>query len=87
MILATPPVSGLCILKLQSKPAKQIFAEKPIATDAPGVRRFLAANEKAKEKGLAVAIGLQRHHEVAYKETMDQLKSGAIGDIVFCRCY
>jgi predicted dehydrogenase len=66
---------------------KQIFAEKPVASDAPGVRRFLAANEKAKQKGLAVAIGLQRHHEVAYKETMDKLKNGAIGDIVYCRCY
>ncbi len=42
---------------------------------------------KNQRKRLAVAIGLQRHHEVAYKETIDQLKNGAIGDIIFCRCY
>lgn len=87
VILATPPGFRPLHFEAAVEAGKQIFAEKPIATDAPGVRRFLAANEKAKAKGLAVAIGLQRHHEVAYKETIDQLKSGAIGDIVFCRCY
>lgn len=87
VILATPPGFRPLHFEAAVEAGKQIFAEKPIATDAPGVRRFLAANEKAKEKGLAVAIGLQRHHEVAYKETIDQLKNGAIGDIIFCRCY
>ena len=87
VILATPPGFRPLHFEAAVEAGKQIFAEKPIATDAPGVRRFLAANEKAKEKGLAVAIGLQRHHEVAYKETIEQLKGGAIGDIIFCRCY
>lgn len=87
VILATPPGFRPLHFEAAVEAGKQIFAEKPVATDPAGVRRFLAANEKAKAKGLAVAIGLQRHHEVAYKETMDQLKNGAIGDIVFCRCY
>lgn len=87
VILATPPGFRPMHFEAAVEAGKQIFAEKPVATDAPGVRRFLAANEKAKEKGLAVAVGLQRHHEVAYKETMAKLKDGAIGDIVFCRCY
>lgn len=87
VILATPPGFRPMHFEAAVEAGKQIFAEKPVATDGAGVRRFLAANEKAKAKGLAVAIGLQRHHEVAYKETMDQLKSGAIGDIIFCRCY
>ncbi|MGN6543921.1 MAG: Gfo/Idh/MocA family protein, partial [Aureliella sp.] len=87
VILATPPGFRPLHFEAAVEAGKQIFAEKPVATDAPGIRRFLAANKKAKEKGLAVAVGLQRHHEVAYKETMDKLKDGAIGDIIFCRCY
>ena len=85
VILATPPGFRPLHFEAAVEAGKQIFAEKPVATDAPGVRRFLAANEKAKKKGLAVAVGLQRHHEVAYKETMEKLKDGAIGDIIFCR--
>jgi myo-inositol 2-dehydrogenase / D-chiro-inositol 1-dehydrogenase len=87
VILATPPGFRPLHFAAAVEAGKNIFAEKPVATDGPGVRMFLEANKKAQEKNLAVAIGLQRHHEVAYKETMDQLKSGAIGDIVFCRCY
>lgn len=87
VILATPPGFRPMMFEAAIDAGKHVFAEKPVATDAPGVRRFLKANEKAKEKKLAVAVGLQRHHEVAYRETMDKLKSGAIGDIIFCRCY
>ena len=32
------------------KAGKHVFMEKPVATDAPGVRRILAANEEAKKK-------------------------------------
>ena len=41
---------------------KNIFMEKPVATDAPGVRRVLAAAEEAKKKDLKVGVGLQRRH-------------------------
>ncbi len=87
VVLATPPGFRPVHFEAAIDAGKHVFAEKPVASDAPGVRRFLKANEKAKEKNLAVAVGLQRHHEVAYVQTMEQLKNGAIGDIVFCRCY
>jgi myo-inositol 2-dehydrogenase / D-chiro-inositol 1-dehydrogenase len=61
--------------------------EKPVAVDAPGVRRVLEANEEAKKKNLAVAVGLQRRHEVAYLETIQELQEGAIGDIILARAY
>ncbi|MCA9107960.1 MAG: Gfo/Idh/MocA family oxidoreductase [Planctomycetales bacterium] len=87
VILATPPGFRPLHLEAAVEAGKHIFMEKPVAVDAPGVRRVLAASEKAKEKGLSVACGLQRHHEVAYKETIQQLQDGAIGDINFCRAY
>jgi len=66
---------------------KHVFTEKPIATDAAGVRKFLAAAEEAKKKNLKVGVGLQRHHQQGYIETLQRLHDGAIGDIDSMRCY
>ena len=87
VILATPPGFRPMHFEAAVEAGKHIFMEKPVAVDGPGVRRVLAANEIAKKKNLAVAVGLQRHHEVAYRETISRLKDGAIGDIVFARAY
>jgi myo-inositol 2-dehydrogenase / D-chiro-inositol 1-dehydrogenase len=87
VILATPPGFRPIHFEAAVKAGKNIFSEKPVATDAPGVRRFLAANEEAKKQNLKVGIGLQRHHQLGYQETMKRLKDGAIGDIVATRVY
>ena len=87
VILATPPGFRPLHFENAVKAGKHVFMEKPVAADAPGVRRVIEANKIAKEKGLGVQVGLQRRHEFKYKETMDKLKGGAIGDINFCRAY
>jgi len=87
VILATPPGFRPLHFAAAVKAGKHIFAEKPVAVDAPGVRKFLAANEEAKQKGLAVAIGLQRRHERAYMDMVKALQDGAIGDIILARAY
>jgi myo-inositol 2-dehydrogenase / D-chiro-inositol 1-dehydrogenase len=51
------------------------------------VRRVLAAAEESKKKNLKVGVGLQRHHQIGYLETLKRLHGGAIGDIVAMRCY
>lgn len=66
---------------------KHVFMEKPVATDAPGVRRVLAAARVADEKGLKVGVGLQRHHDAQYVETIRRLRDGAIGDVRMLRCF
>ena len=85
VILTTPPGFRPMHFEAAVEAGKHVFMEKPVAVDAPGVRRVLAASKKAKEKGLAVAVGLQRRHEPWYQEMMDYLKDGAIGDINFTR--
>jgi predicted dehydrogenase len=87
VILATPPGFRPLQFEAAVEAGKHIFMEKPVATDAPGVRRVLAANKIAKEKGLAVQVGLQRRHELRYRECVDRLHHGAIGDLVFARAY
>ena len=87
VILATPPGFRPIHFEAAVKAGRQIFAEKPIAVDGPGVRRFMAANEEAKKKDLMVAIGLQRRHDPRYIETMKKIHDGALGDILFTRVY
>ena len=87
VILTTPPGFRPIQFEAAVKAGKHVFMEKPVATDAPGVQRVLAATKLAKEKGLAVAVGLQRRHERAYREIIDRLQNGAIGDINLMRCY
>ncbi len=87
IILATPP--GFRPLHLQAAVAagKNIFTEKPVGVDGPGIRKVLEAYEEAKKKNLAIVAGTQRRHQQAYLETVKQIQDGAIGDIVAGRCY
>ncbi len=87
VILATPPGFRPLHFEAAIDAGKHVFMEKPVAVDAPGIRRVLAAGEKAKEKQLAVQVGLQRRHERAYRETIGKLKDGIIGNLNFSRVY
>jgi predicted dehydrogenase len=87
VILATPPGFRPIHFEAAVNAGKHVFMGKPVATDAPGVRQVLAAVQAAKEKNLKVGVGLQRHHEAPYLETIKQIKDGAIGDVVALRVY
>ena len=87
VILATSPGFRPLHFEAAINAGKHVFMEKPVAVDAAGVRRVVAAAKKAKEKNLAVAVGLQRRHERRYRETIKRLQDGAIGDILLTRAY
>ena len=87
VILATPPGFRPVQFEAAVAAGKHVFMEKPVAVDAPGVRRVLSAAETAKTNGLAVAVGLQKRHERRYVETIHRIQDGAIGDIILTRAY
>jgi myo-inositol 2-dehydrogenase/D-chiro-inositol 1-dehydrogenase len=87
VILATPPGFRPMQFEAAINAGKHVFTEKPLAVDAPGIRRVLAAGKMASEKDLVVGVGLQRHHDPAYIETIQRLQDGAIGDIPLTRVY
>ncbi len=87
VILATPPGFRPYHFEAAVNAGKHVFMEKPVATDAPGVRKVLAAAEESKKKNLSVGVGLQRRHQAQYLETIKRLQDGAIGDIVATRVY
>ncbi len=87
VILGTPPGFRPQQFEDAVKAGKHVFMEKPVAADAAGVRKVLAAAEEAKKKNLKVGVGLQRHHQAGYIETVKRLHDGAIGDITSMRAY
>ena len=60
---------------------KHVFAEKPVAVDAAGIRAVIQASEEAKRKNLAMQIGFCWRYHNAMRAGFDQLASGAIGDV------
>ena len=87
VILTTPPGFRPMHFEAAVNAGKHIFTEKPMATDAPGVRRVLAAAKKAKAQKLNVVVGLQRRYQTIYTEWVDRLREGVIGDIVTSHVY
>ncbi len=87
IILATTP--GFRPIHLQAAVAagKNIFTEKPVGVDGPGIRKVFEAYEEAQKKGLHIVAGTQRRHQAPYVETMKRIHDGAIGDIVGGRGY
>ena len=87
VILATPP--GFRPMHLQAAVAagKNIFTEKPVAVDGPGIRKVLASYDEALKKNLGIGAGTQRRHQAGYLETIKQIHDGAVGDITSMRCY
>ena len=87
VIIATPPGFRPIHFEAAVKANKNIFAEKPVATDPPGIRKFLAAVKLSKQKNLKVGVGLQRHHQYTYIEALKRIRGGEIGDVVDLRVY
>ena len=82
VLLATPPGYRPEHFEAAIKAGKHVFAEKPIATDPTGVRRFMASTKIAQEKKLTVVTGTQWMAQTECIETVRKLQDGAIGDIV-----
>jgi len=87
VLLATPPGYRPEHFVAAVEAHKHIFAEKPFGTDPVGVRKVMAASQKAEELKLTVMSGAQRRHQDAYVETRQKVRDGAIGDILAAYAY
>jgi len=87
VILATPPHFRPVQLKAAIEAGKHVFMEKPAAVDPVGVKMVIEAGRLAKQKGLGIAAGTQRRHMKSYQETIKRLVDGAVGEIVYAKCY
>ena len=81
VILTTPPGFRPQHLKAAIAAGKHVFCEKPMATDAPGLRSVLASVEEAKKKKLALVAGFCWRYDYARREIFKRIHDGAIGNI------
>ena len=86
VLLTTPPHFRQLHFKAAVDAGKHVFAEKPVAVDAPGVRSVLATCEEARKKNLSVVSGLCYRYERAKREAMKRVHEGAVGDIIALHC-
>jgi predicted dehydrogenase len=82
VMLCTPPGYRPMHFEAAIDAKKHVFAEKPIATDPVGVRRFMAAAKKAEQLRLTVMSGAQYRSQREYRETRDRIHQGAIGEML-----
>lgn len=82
VLLASPPHYRPDHMEAAVAAGKQIFCEKPVATDPTGVRRVEAACKLADEKGLNVVSGLCWRYDKGLKQTVAKIHDGAIGRVI-----
>jgi len=87
VILATPPGFRPIHFKAAVDAGKHVFMEKPVATDAPGIREVIAAAQVASAKRLAVVAGTQRRHQASYIEVIKRIQGNAIGEVLGGQIY
>lgn len=86
VLLAAPPGFRPAHIQAAVAAGKHIFAEKPIAVDAPGVRAVLKACQEAKQKNLSIVSGLCWRYDFGMRATFDHIHQGGIGDILAMQC-
>ncbi len=82
VLLVTPPGFRPVHLAACVQANKHVFCEKPIATDAPGVRSVLDTVEIARTKNLSLVAGFCWRYNNKIIATFDQVHAGALGKIV-----
>ena len=81
VLLATPPGFRPHHLRAAVEAGKHVFCEKPMATDAPGVRSVMESVRLAKQKDVALVAGFCWRYELGRREFYKRLHDGAIGDV------
>jgi myo-inositol 2-dehydrogenase/D-chiro-inositol 1-dehydrogenase len=81
VLMASPPGFRPAHLAYAVEKGKHIFTEKPMATDAPGVRSVIETVKKAKEKNLCMVAGFCWRYHQPKRDTFQRIHDGEIGDI------
>ena len=81
VILTTPPGFRPLHLAAAVEAGKHIFCEKPMATDAPGVRSVMESVKKAKQKKLALVAGFCWRYNFGERAIFQRIHGGDIGEL------
>lgn len=82
VLLTTPPAFRPDHLMAAIDAGKHVFCEKPVAVDAPGIRKVLEAARKAKAKNLSLVSGFTFRYDYSKRALFDKILNGDIGEIL-----
>lgn len=82
VLITTPPGFRPSYLTEAVAAGKHVFAEKPACVDPAGYRICLEAHDKALANGTAIVAGTQYRRQVNYVGAIEQIRQGAIGDLI-----
>src|SRR4029078_1000401 len=78
VLLCSPPHFRPIHLRAAVQANKHVFAEKPVAVDAPGVRSVLETGRECQRRNLSIVSGLCLRHDNGFKDTVQRIHDGAI---------
>jgi predicted dehydrogenase len=81
ILLCTPPHWRPEQIKASLAAGKHVFAEKPMAVDAVGVRSVIASSKLASTKGLSLVSGFCWRSSLPEREIYRRINAGEIGAI------
>ncbi len=81
VLLATPPGFRPTHLKAAIEAGKHVFCEKPMATDAPGIRSVFESAKLAKDKNLSLVAGFCWRYDAPRREFYKRIHDGALGQV------
>ncbi|MCZ6836233.1 MAG: Gfo/Idh/MocA family oxidoreductase [Planctomycetota bacterium] len=81
VLLATTPVFRPIHLEYAISKDKHVFCEKPVAIDAPGIRKVLELAEEAERRDLRLMSGFCWRYSLPQLATYKKIHDGAIGEI------
>jgi myo-inositol 2-dehydrogenase/D-chiro-inositol 1-dehydrogenase len=81
VLLTTPPAFRPDQLTAAIEAGKHVFCEKPVAVDAPGIRKVLAAAKKAQEKNLSLVSGFCFRYDLPSRAVFSRVLNGDLGEI------
>ena len=82
VILTTPPGFRPMHYAYAVEKGRHCFAEKPVAVDPAGVRKFIETSKIAESKKLCLVGGFVFRRDKVHMDTIEKIHKGAIGDVL-----
>lgn len=86
VLISSPAYSHVGFLEAAVAAGKHVYCEKPVATDVDGIRRVIEAGEQLNGKQ-SLAIGFQIRHATAYRQMVERIQRGDIGELITVQLY